>query len=142
MNSDLIAQMIRLRDLAAPLALGVPTMRSLVVCKRRLEPGTQRIAAAYLAIAPSPHIQQATPRTANAYRSMGIDIEMTDYEVSGLSRAYTREQLVGTDISYYVDGVLDEPGTTLISGQACDFVGLTFSTLCWNLVLRRRPDQR
>lgn len=152
MNANFIKQMRALRNLGTPWAEGIPSIRSLIIRSRSLDLQTQMIASTFLSISPLPHITTLTPKIAGAYKSAGIDVEIDDYQVKGIGRyylfddgemgGYERSQLVGTSIAYFVDGVLSADGNRVISGQECDFIGITERALQWDLVLRRKPDDR
>lgn len=143
MNADLMAQMVDLRDLAAELAEGVPTIRSLIVRKRVKEPGYTLLKTTFLEISPKPHIVTVSPRLAGAYQNSSLVLEIDDFQVNGISTRYGYNDLVGTGISYFVDGVLNDEKTVLVSGIECDFIDITHSKgLCWDMILRRKPDER
>ena len=142
MNADFINQMIALRDLAAPLATGVPTIRSLILQRRERPAGQIMMQTVFVVLHPKPHIATLSPKLAAAFQSSGLTLEIDDFQVRGISRAYGYEELVGTGITYWVDGVLNEEGTAIVEGIACDFVTITHGkTLCWDMILRRKPDE-
>lgn len=130
-----VQQMIALRDRVAPLAgaFGIPTARSLIIQRR------ERGKTEYLEVDPKPIIDRVPPnlvQTSNSNQQIKID----DLQVSGISRRYPREWIVGTGISYFVDAVLllDR----ISGGFESEFVSIEELPLTWNLILRRRPDER
>lgn len=140
----LIAQMIDLRDMAASIAaaFGEQSVRSLIIRRKVVPAGQVMPITTYLEIQPNPVITLAMPSLRNVFGG-DITIEADDFSVEGISRRYTMEELVGTATGYIVDGILDESKTQLISGIECDFVGIrTMNSLCWHLLLRRKPDKR
>lgn len=144
MTFSFIEQMQGVRDLTAVLAcdFGVPTIRTLVIRKRVKMPGQTQIVTSFVEITPTPAIDFVGPRLAGAFQAANITLEMDDFQVSGVSCVYARNDLVDTGLSYFVDGVLSPDGTQILSGIECDFISITQDTLCWKLVLRRKPDHR
>jgi hypothetical protein len=142
MSGSFIAQMVGLRDMTAKLSasFGVPVVRSLVLRRRINRSGV--IVTSFVEISPQPVIDLVGPRLASAFQNSSIVLEIDDYQISGISRSYSRSEIVDTGITYFVDGVLSEDKTTLLSGIECDFISILEETLCWRLVLRRKPDQR
>ncbi len=137
-----IEQMISLRDRIAPLAdvFGI-TARSLVIQRRWLAPGEEKTRIDYLEIDPKPIIERVPPSIAQAFNgSQQIQIKIDDLQISGITRRYPREWVVGTGISYFVDAqlLLDR----VIGGFEAEFVSIDELPLTWNLILRRRPDER
>jgi len=135
-------QMVGLRDSVAPLAgvWGIPTVRSLIL-RKRFASDTEGLVTEFVEITPRVHIDTVSPRLANAFQS-SIQIEIDDFQVSGISRSYSRSDLVGTSIAYFVDGVLTDDGSAIASGIECDFIAITESSLTWDLILRRKADDR
>lgn len=147
MTSDFYQQMIALRDGIAPLAtaLGHPQARSLVIRHRYIPEGDTFTISTYLEIKPFPIVTTVGPSTLSAFQGISdVQIEKDDFEVKGLSRAYSELAQLGRDgtgYSYFVDGVLNPGKTAIASGIECDFVNITLSSaLTWDLVLRRRSD--
>ncbi len=134
--------MVGLRDLTAPLAVGLPNITPLILRKRILVPGDTYPTTAHIVIEPQPYVSIATPKLASAYQALGITIEVDDIEVRGVSQRHPRTDLVGTGISYWLDATLSSDGKSLIGGYECDFVGIVDNTLTWDMVLRRKPDDR
>lgn len=132
-------QMIALRDRIAPLsgAFGIPTARSLVIQRRFQGEGKARID--YLEIDPKPIIERVPPSIAQAFNS-NQQIKIDDLQISGISRKYPREWVVGTGISYFVDSQLLL--NRIVGGFEAEFVSVDELPLTWNLILRRRPDER
>lgn len=130
-----VEQMIALRDRIAPLAgaFGIPTARSLIIQRR--EKGKSE----YLEIDPKPIIDRVPPSLAQAFNT-NQQIKIDDLQVSGITRRYPRECIVGTGISYFIDAqlLLDR----IVGGFEAEFVSIEELPLTWNLILRRRPDER
>ncbi|MBD1995298.1 hypothetical protein H6G00_01465 [Leptolyngbya sp. FACHB-541] len=144
MNPNLIEQMIDLRDLAAPLAeiFGVPTVRGLVIQHRYSSDISPIPVETLYEIEPHPVIVTANASLGQAFSgAQNITIEIDDFQIKGISRRYTYEQLVGTGINYWVDAKLHPLTKRRIGGVECDFVAiLQGNTLTWDLILRRKPD--
>jgi hypothetical protein len=147
--SDFYHQMNLLRDRIAPLAsqLGHPQARSLIVRRRYIPEGEQYPTSEFLEIKPFPIITTVSPSTISAFQGISdVQIEKDDFEVKGISHLYGEVAQLGRDgtgYSYFVDGVLNEGKTAIVSGIECDFVNISLSsTLTWDMVLRRRPDGR
>jgi len=145
---DFYQQMQSLRDGIAPLAtvFGHPQARALVVRHFYIPSGSTIPSAEYLEINPHPIVTTVSPSTISAFQGISdVTIEKDDFEVKGISRVYGEIVELGrngTGYSYFVDGVLDSGKTTIISGIECDFVGITLSsTLTWDMVIRRRPNE-
>ncbi|ALF52241.1 hypothetical protein ACX27_04245 [Nostoc piscinale CENA21] len=132
-------QMISLRDCIAPLvdAFGIPTARSLIIQRRFQEDG--RLKIEYFAVEPKPIIDRVPPAIASAFNT-DLQIKIDDLQVSGISRKYPREWIVGTGISYFADAqlLLDR----IVGGFEAEFVSIDELPLTWNLILRRRTDER
>lgn len=130
-----VEQMIALRDRVAPLAgaFGIPTARSLIIQRR------EKNRSEYLEISPKPIIDRVPPFLAQAFNT-SQQIKIDDLQVSGITRRYPREWIVGTGISYFVDAglLLDR----IVGGFEAEFVSIEELPLTWNLILRRRPDER
>lgn len=145
---DFYQQMQQLRDGMAglPALFGHPEVRSLVIRRMYFPDGETVPRVEFIEINPRPRITFVSPRTIAAFQSVSdVQITMDDFQVKGISTAYTAEQLgkQGTGYSYFVDGVLNNDRTAVVSGIECDFVGMTLgSTITWDMVLRRRPDGR
>ncbi|MEW6494503.1 MAG: hypothetical protein AB1589_18600 [Cyanobacteriota bacterium] len=138
-----IEQMVALRDSVAPLAgaFGISTARSLVIQRRWVAPTEGKTRVDYLDINPKPIIERVPPAIAQAFNGVGqIQIKIDDLQINGITRHYPREWIVGTGISYFVDSqlLMDR----VIGGFEAEFVSIDELPLTWNLILRRRPDER
>ena len=140
-STTYIEQMIALRDSVAPLAgaFGIPTARSLVIQRRWVALGDSGVD--FFLIDPKPIIERVPPYIAQAFNgNQQIQIKIDDLQVSGITRRYPRELIVGTGISYFVDSQLLL--NQVIGGFEAEFVSIDELPLTWNLILRRRPDER
>lgn len=128
--------MLALRDYAAPLAakLAVPTTRSLIIRRREGKD------TSYIEIQPQPNITTAYPKIEAIYGVGNLQVITGDFEVKGVSRKYTRSQLIGTRIDYIIDGLLQN--NTVVGGMTCDLVTISENTLTWDLVLRQRIGEQ
>ena len=145
---DFYQQMQSLRDGVAPLAavFGHPQARSLVIRRFYVAVGASVPSAEYLEVIPYPIVTTVSPSTIAAFQGISdVTIEKDDFEVKGISRVYGEIMELGrngTGYSYFVDGVLNAGKTAIASGIECDFVGITLSsTLTWDMVIRRRPNE-
>ncbi len=138
-TTNYIEQMVELRDRIAPLAseFGISTSRSLVISRRVL--GGEKFQIQYLEIEPKPIIERVPPSLASSFNS-NQQIKIDDLRVFGVSRKYQREWIIGTGISYFVDAQL--LGDKVSGGFEAEFVSIEELPLTWNLILRRRPDER
>jgi hypothetical protein len=115
---------------------GVPTIRTLIVCKRdAINPTT------YLPITPSPHIEQINPKMVALYEKIpNLDVELTDLKVSGISKAYTPNQLTGIGTYYLIDAALVDG--VPVGGIEADMVQGSFlepnQLLHYSFLLRER----
>lgn len=136
MYSDYFTQMLQFRDYTAPLAenLGLPTVRSLIIRRR------ENKNISYTSIQPLPVITIAYPQAQGLSGINSLEITTGDFEVKGVSRTYTRSQLVGSRIDYIIDGVLsNEQGT---GGIICDLIAITENILTWDLSLRQKIGEQ
>lgn len=136
-----VEQMIDLRDRIAPLSgvFGIPTARSLIIRRRWLPPGEESMRVDYLEVNPQPIIDRVAPSLAAAFNT-SLQVKIDDLQVSGISRRYPREWIIGTGVSYFIDAqlLMDR----IVGGFEAEFVSVDELPLTWNLILRRRPDER
>ena len=95
--SKIIAKLQGLRDRQAGKAIGAPNVLPLTVVTRTAEGETR------LEILPPPTILRVNPRTVALFESTNIKVGVDDYQVSGISAAYTEAQLTGKGKYYIVD---------------------------------------
>ena len=116
----------RLRDRSAARAIDSLNVTPLTVVTRTASGETR------LVISPEPVIQRVNPRTVALFESTNIKVGINDYQVTGLSAAYTEAQLTGKGKYYIVDGSIrcNEVMGTLNNGS--------FS---WTMILTRMPNQ-
>ena len=136
MYSDFFAQMLQMRDYAAPLAemLAVPNVRSLIIRNRQ-----NTRSPTYTEIVPCPVIVTAKPRLERMEGLQGLQIVTGDFEAQGVSRTYTRSQLDGSRIDFIIDGILENG--VVKGGMTCDLVSISENTLTWNLTLREKVGE-
>lgn len=132
-------QMTHLRDLIAPIAadLGIPTARNLIIRLQAREEG--KLQWQIFKIEPTPIIERSRPRDGVAFES-GLRTKDDDFMVYGISRKYDRELIIGTGVSYFVDGEII--GGELVGGIECELSSVEELPLTWNLTLTRKPDER
>lgn len=137
------------RDAAASHAsnYGLPTNRVLTI-------GTRDGGYQWLQIQPSPAIDLVSPSLRTLYRDFpDVEVELDDIQVQGISKAYSKDQIVGRG-KFYVVGLTDQQCLSLVIDRldqellesfgaiVCDLVpGVEIEEqhqLHWNLVLRRR----
>lgn len=95
--SKIIAKLQGLRDRQAGKAIGAPNVLPLTVVTRTAEGETR------LEILPPPTILRVNPRTVALFESTNIKVGVDDFQVSGISAAYTEAQLTGKGKYYIVD---------------------------------------
>jgi hypothetical protein len=136
---NFVEQMVQLRDAIAPLGaeFGIATSRSLVISRR--EVNQEAILIQFLEVLPQPIIERVPPSMATNFNGTQ-QIKIDDLRVFGVSRKYPREWVVGTGISYFVDATLLHEQAR--GGFECEFVSIEEMPLTWNLILRRKPDER
>ena len=137
------------RDAAAAHAdgYGLPTNRILTI-------GDRTEGYSWLTICPNPAIDIVSPRLVQRYEGIqGIEVELDDLQVEGISKAYRIDQIHGRG-KFYVVGLTADQLSTLVSerldqgliesfgGILCDLVpGVDVeeqNQLHWSMVLRRR----
>jgi hypothetical protein len=138
---DLFLELAPLRDELASVRQGFGVfnykVRSLIVCYRRTNAPTT-----YLEIQPRPLIDHVDLSMVAAFgQNIKAQIELSDLQVTDISRQYTRDQLLG---SYYIiDGVLaDGVVTGGIEAERLPGSRLVEKTLTWELLLRERPPSQ
>jgi hypothetical protein len=134
-----VEQMMQLRDAIAPLGaeFGITTSRSLIISRR--EVNQQSILIQFFEVLPQPIIERVPPSMATNFNG-NQQIKIDDLRVFGVTRKYPREWIVGTGISYFVDATLLHEQVK--GGFECEFVSIEEMPLTWNLILRRRADER
>lgn len=140
-GSRYLDQLILMRDRISSFAghLSIPTARSLVI--RNKVKVDNLIITEFLTINPVPIIDRVSPRIASAFNnSNSVTIKLDDLQVKGISRSYPREEILGTGISYFIDSeVIND---NISGGFECDLISVEELPLTWNLILRRKPDDR
>lgn len=140
-SSTYLNQLVLMRDRIAGFAgnLNIPTARNLII-RSKTKTGNS-IATSYLEIDPIPIIDRVSPRIASAFNgSNSITIKLDDLQIKGISRSYSREQILGTSISYFVDS--EVVNNSISGGFECDLISVDELPLTWNLILRRKTDDR
>ena len=128
--------MIALRDRSAERArkFGLPNVRSLTIVTRL--PGEDR----YLEIKPTPIINELSIQNQAIDGLNRVSGAVRTYEVKGISRRYTQEQLEHQAVDYIIDGKFKFG--ELISGTLCRLTKLTEATLTWDMTLEERIGER
>jgi hypothetical protein len=140
--ADLISSILNTaiveRDKLALMADGVPLINSLIVVTQ-IVGGTPQ----YLGIEPKPYIKQLNADMVASLRGItSVDLGEQDYEVKGVSKQYSRTQLLGstpTQRRYYIVGGTLVDGAP-VGGVTCiELVSETLeeTALGWNFVLKR-----
>ena len=124
--SKLITKLQPLRDRLAGDAIGAPNVLPLTVVTRTASGETS------LEILPHPTILRVSPRTVALFESTNIKVGIDDYQVSGISAAYTEAQLTGKGKYYIVDGTIK-----------CNEVMGTIEnkSFSWEIILTRMPNR-
>lgn len=124
--SKLITKLQPLRDRLAGDAIGAPNVLPLTVVTRTASGETS------LEILPHPTILRVSPRTVALFESTNIKVGIDDYQVSGISAAYTEAQLTGKGKYYIVDGSIK-----------CNEVMGTIEnkSFSWEIILTRMPNR-
>ena len=124
--SKLITKLQPLRDRLAGDAIGAPNVLPLTVVTRTASGETS------LEILPHPTILRVSPRTVALFESTNIKVGIDDYQVSGISAAYTEAQLTGKGKYYIVDGTIK-----------CNEVMGTIEnkSFSWEIILTRMPSR-
>jgi len=137
------------RDAAAHHAdsYGLPTNRVLTI-------GDRTEGFSWLTICPNPAIDIVSPRLVQRYEGIqGVEVELDDLQVQGISKAYALDQIHGRG-KFYVVGLTADQLSALVferldqgliesfGGILCDLVpGVEVeeqNQLHWSMVLRRR----
>lgn len=129
-------QMIRYRDRAAGQAslFGLPTAKILVV-RRQVTDGYH-----YLQIEPNPITTTSAPTSETNSNLGNAKLTAVEYQVKGISRIYTREQLVGNDIDYLLN-------PRWVRGQwaggiECAYVSIIERSLAWEMTLSQKVGEQ
>lgn len=124
--SKIITKLQGLRDRQAGKAIGAPNVLPLTVVTRTAEGETR------LEILPPPTILRVNPRTVALFESTNIKVGVDDFQVSGISAAYTEAQLTGKGKYYIVDNSIK-----------CNEVMGTIDnkSFSWELILTRMPNR-
>ena len=124
--NKLITKLQPLRDRLAGDAIGAPNVLPLTVVTRTASGETS------LEILPHPTILRVSPRTVALFESTNIKVGIDDYQVSGISAAYTEAQLTGKGKYYIVDGSIK-----------CNEVMGTIEnkSFSWEIILTRMPNR-
>lgn len=132
----LIELMIARRDRAADRAtkFGLPNIRSLIIVTRL--PGEDK----YLEIKPTPTINELGTDSQAIDGLNRVSGAVKTYEVKGISRSYTKEQLEHQAVDYIIDGKLKFG--EIISGTLCRLTKITEQTLTWEMTLEERIGER
>jgi hypothetical protein len=122
----IITKLQSLRDRLAGDAIGAPNVLPLRVVTRTASGETS------LEILPHPTILRVNPRTVALFENTNIKVGIDDYQVSGISAAYTEEQLTGKGKYYIVDGSIK-----------CNEVMGTIEnkSFSWEIILTRMPNR-
>ncbi len=123
---------------------GLPTTRSLIVVTR----ATGQLPN-YLQIDPTPSISTVSPKIVRQLE--GLQLELSDLMVDGISKSFSREQLIGPGKHYLIDGELYQENvngtyvTRAHGGQEAERVKgseIMFDQLVhWRLILRQRRQR-
>lgn len=124
--SRIITKLQGLRDRQAGKAIGAPNVLPLTVVTRTAEGETR------LEILPPPTILRVNPRTVALFESTNIKVGVDDFQVSGISAAYTEAQLTGKGKYYIVDNSIK-----------CNEVMGTIEnkSFSWEIILTRMPNR-
>jgi hypothetical protein len=115
-----------LRDRLAGGAIGAPNVLPLTVVTRTASGETS------LEILPHPTILRVNPKTVALFESTNIKVGVDDFQISGISAAYTEAQLTGKGKYYIVDGRIK-----------CNEVMGTIEnkSFSWEIILTRMPNR-
>ena len=124
--AKLITKLQSLRDRSAARAIGAPNVLPLTVVTRTASGETS------LEILPHPTILRVNPRTVALFESTNIKVGVDDFQVSGISAAYTEEQLTGKGKYYIIDNSIK-----------CNEVMGTIDnkSFSWSMILTRMPNR-
>jgi hypothetical protein len=127
-------EMTALRDALAPVAEGLPTVRSLVIRRRGRDKDT------FLEIEPKPLITYTSPQERSLEGMSQIQTANQQFQVQGVSRKYSYEDLVGQRLDYWIDGIVKDQ--ELIQGIECSLVSIEEQSTVWNLTLESRIGEQ
>jgi hypothetical protein len=133
-GSQLLDEILSIRDEIAGYADGIPTIDSVIVVKR-LDGGLLD----YMEITPRPQIIVPSSNFEAHGNLSAIKKELPDYTVKQISRRYQRDELIGSGIYYILYGILMHDGR-VDGGIKCDVVqnGLIEEALGWQMNLSHR----
>lgn len=132
MTANLIESLVFARDkfLAIANAFDLRENRTLIVVDRANNTRLQ--------ITPNPSIRFISSQMAAAFqRSYNLQVELDTLQVSGISKAYREDQLIGTGFHYIVDGTIGNVNSGKIYDRLPG-VSLMSTPLGWNLYLKER----
>ena len=137
---NIFDQLQFIRDSVAPwsTAFEVHTSRSLIVCRRYPNASNE-----YLEITPRPIIENVSANLVERYQGVnGIQIELSNLQISGISKKYDRAQLVNRMIYYIIDGQL--VNGLPVGGIEYDIIpgfDLIKEPTTWSIVVRQRNQR-
>lgn len=124
--NKIISKLQGLRDRSAARAIGAPNVLPLTVVTRTASGETS------LEILPHPTIQRVNPRTVALFENTNIKVGVDDFQVSGISAAYTEDQLTGKGKYYIVDNSI----------KCNEVMGtLKNKSFSWEIILSRMPNR-
>lgn len=130
--------MVKLRDRVAKLAtnFGIPNVRSLFIRTR-----TQDGDTSYLEVIPIPIITEISNSQDRMNGISGLSGAAQFFDVKGVSRKYTLQQLEYEAVDYIIDGRLDTHGQ-LQGGIICQLVSITENSITWDLRLQQKLGEQ
>lgn len=129
-----LADMTALRDELALEAEGLHTVRSLVIRRRNRDDET------FLTITPKPHITYTSPQTKGLDGVSQIQAANQQFQVKGISKRYSYEDLIGQRLDYWIDGVVVDEQLT--QGIECSFVSIEEHSTTWDMVLESKIGEQ
>lgn len=132
---DFLNEMTALRDGLAAEAEGLPTVRSLIVRRRNRDDEET-----FLEIEPKPLITYSSPQERGLEGASQIQTANQQFQVQGISKKYSYEDLVGQRLDYWIDGVVVDGELT--EGIECSFVSIEEQSIVWNLTLESKIGEQ
>ncbi len=137
---EFTGQMTVLRDSLLEGITNLPNMRSLILRTRQYVDTSSEPQYSYTIITPAPIITLAYPRLEGLDGVRSLKLATGNFQVKGVSKAYTRDLLEAAGTEYFVGASLEKDG--VVGGVICELDSLVEQTLTWEITLKRKIGEQ